>query len=403
MRLYVLAVAWIYCFSVAVSPSCADIVVPGDADGDKLVSDEELEAAKRLSSEGKITDVQLEEIRDVHENYPKSIIDSVNNTITIYAPIKRAVVAYWIGGAITLQALNAEDSVVGVSDSIASDDSNLFPRLSRLPSVGKVPTFDVEKILELEPDLVITGAADKSYDDLQEKIQSLNPDVPVLRFDYCRPASYIDEVNKTGYIFGREKEAKEMIQFFETHLGQIKNRVGMISHDKRVRVYSEVFRDYATGGTGSYYPNDYIEMAGGDNIFGDTYQGLFMADAEEVIKRDPDIILHHLGAVHQKGWGTDSVAALREKRADIINRSGFAGISAIENGKVYALDANIVIEAFYPVGLSYYAKWFYPDLFNDIDPNEIHQEFLDRFLHIDYDLSKHGVFVYHPKEHPLGR
>ncbi len=40
------------------------------------------------------------------------------------------------------------------------------------------------------------------------------------------------------------------------------------------------------------------------------------------------------------------------------------------------------------------AKWFYPDLFEDLDPQAIHQEYLTRFQGLDYDLDEYGVFVY---------
>jgi len=40
------------------------------------------------------------------------------------------------------------------------------------------------------------------------------------------------------------------------------------------------------------------------------------------------------------------------------------------------------------------AKWFHPDLFEDLDPKAIHQEYLTRFQGLDYDLDEHGVFVY---------
>jgi iron complex transport system substrate-binding protein len=46
------------------------------------------------------------------------------------------------------------------------------------------------------------------------------------------------------------------------------------------------------------------------------------------------------------------------------------------------------------LGIPYVAKLLYPDLFADLDPDAIHQEFLTRFLRIDYDVSKQGVFIY---------
>ena len=48
------------------------------------------------------------------------------------------------------------------------------------------------------------------------------------------------------------------------------------------------------------------------------------------------------------------------------------------------------------VGIAYMAKWFHPELFEDLDPQAIHQEYLTRFLDLDYDLDEHGVFVWPP-------
>lgn len=40
------------------------------------------------------------------------------------------------------------------------------------------------------------------------------------------------------------------------------------------------------------------------------------------------------------------------------------------------------------------AKWFHPDLFKDLDPQEIHEEYLTKFQGLNYDLDKQDVFVY---------
>ncbi|HOI70084.1 MAG TPA: hypothetical protein PLN41_10090 [Methanothrix sp.] len=44
------------------------------------------------------------------------------------------------------------------------------------------------------------------------------------------------------------------------------------------------------------------------------------------------------------------------------------------------------------------AKLFHPELFEDLDPEAFHQEYLTRFQGLDYDLDKHGIFVYPPIE-----
>jgi iron complex transport system substrate-binding protein len=46
------------------------------------------------------------------------------------------------------------------------------------------------------------------------------------------------------------------------------------------------------------------------------------------------------------------------------------------------------------IGIAYTAKIFHPSLFEDMDPRAIHQEYLIRFQHLDYDLDEHHVFFY---------
>jgi len=54
--------------------------------------------------------------------------------------------------------------------------------------------------------------------------------------------------------------------------------------------------------------------------------------------------------------------------------------------------------AAHPIMALYMAKWFYPDIFGDLDPQAVHQECIDTFQGIDFDVSEHGVFMYSPSE-----
>ena len=338
-----------------------------------------------------------------------TFVDSVDRIVTANKPVERVVIAYWMDAALTLQSLKAEDTVVGVTQVIV-DKPILFPELSELPSIGYGPIhdyLDYETILALEPDVVLTGGAAvgmTSYDEIQDTIQSLNPDIVVLRFDHCYPSSYTDEVRKCGYIFDREEEAEELIDFIEGHLSTIEERVSNIPDDERTKVYIEFFMAYYTGGEGTVF-NEYIEIAGGKNIFSDISGYIYAAEPEAVIDRNPEVIIHNVGGEYagKVNYETDDVTALRDKRDDILNRSGFDNVPAVDSGRVYTTGSDVILTAIYPVGVSYYAKWFYPEEFGELNPNAIHQEYLTEFLRIDFDLDEHGVFVYHPDEHPAGR
>ena len=387
--------------------------IPGDVDGDDNLTEAELASAiiSYMLGEGKYS---LDDVGDAAWVYahwngePKTITDSVGSEVTIYKPIERVVIAYWIDAALTLQSLKAEDTVVGVIDAVKYEPI-LLPELSKLPSVGLMPdpgALDFEKILALEPDVVFTGGSSANptaYEEIARRIHSVDPDIAVLVFTFCHPSLYVEEAKKMGYLFDREKEAEELVDFIEEHLNPIKEGVKDISEENRTKVYTEYFMDYLTFGNDPFGAADSVRIAGGKNIF-DDLPPIAWVGPEDVISRTPEVIIHHPGGAYfgKVGYATDDVSALRDKRNEIMNRPGFAAVPAVKNGSVYTC-YSFPTSAMYFVGIAYYAKWFYPEEFGDLYPNTIHQEYLDRFMRIDFDLDEHGVFVYHPEQHPDGR
>jgi iron complex transport system substrate-binding protein len=80
----------------------------------------------------------------------------------------------------------------------------------------------------------------------------------------------------------------------------------------------------------------------------------------------------------------------------MVNEPGWEHIKAVEDGKVYIETSDIDCGPQLFIVIAYMAKWFYPDIFEDLDPEAIHREYLTRFQRIDYDLDEHGIFVYPP-------
>ena len=85
---------------------------------------------------------------------------------------------------------------------------------------------------------------------------------------------------------------------------------------------------------------------------------------------------------------------MKEFREKIMSRPAWKNINAVKNERVYILAWGLSSGPHALVTTAYLAKWFYPELFEDLDPKAIHQEYLTRFLHLDYDLGEHGVFAY---------
>ena len=197
---------------------------------------------------------------------------------------------------------------------------------------------------------------------------------------------------KLGYIFDKEDEAKHYIDdFYDKYIELIKERTEELSEEKKLKVYEEAFaKPYKV------YPADLVTAAGGRDIFADLSYGAVVYP-EEVIMRNPDIIIKKMkGDV--SGYWLDDLSGAKAVRDEIMNRPELAEVEAVKNGRVYTINGDLTYGPGYPVAIVYYAKLFYPELFADLDPKAIHQEFLTEFQGFDYDLDQHGVFVYPPLE-----
>ena len=129
-----------------------------------------------------------------------------------------------------------------------------------------------------------------------------------------------------------------------------------------------------------------------------------VVDPEWVLEQNPDFIVrptfggdwgYAIDEIQKQKWEMEMEAV----REETMNRPGWEKIKAVKNGDVYIVSGDIASSGLTGfVWAAYMAKWFNPDLFEDLDPEAIHQEYIDRFLRIDYDLDEHGVFVYPPLE-----
>jgi len=335
------------------------------------------------------SDLRLDEIRDASyvyiywEGKPKSIVDSANRTITIYKPIKR-IVTLTSDAAEALVVLGAEDKVVGVSK-YTKEAKRQFPELSKLPSVGSCFDPDVEAIVSLNPDVVIAYVRWPDPSKLEEKLKLIGVDTKVIRFDFYKGSTMKEEVEKLGYLLDKEENASRYIKWFEKYENLVKSR----TPEKKVKVYTcgkKPLRAFGEG-SGLY---DLSVAAGGDNVLKGR-EGYFDVDPEQVILWAPDVILRWSYA---GGYETDDISGMKDEYKEIVNLPGFENVPAVKNGRVYVISSDLATAPSFPVALVTVAKWLYPDRYSDINPKDIFQEYINNFLHINYNVSEHGSFVY---------
>ena len=328
-----------------------------------------------------------------------TLIDSADRVVTVKKPVKR-IVSGQRSAIVMLKVLKVPtDLIVGVSSIMQRpgyENDILFPEFQDKPTVGNVWTPDVEAILNLNPDVVLLQASDRPTLDNALKVLE-SADIPVIRvYGGAYGKGIPEEVKKLGYVVGKQDKADEFVYFYNKHMDSIKEKVEKIPAENKhkPKVYFESSKSYSVVGD----KHQDVEAAGGENIF----EERGAVDPEAVIDRNPDIIVK-VALLSASGYRLDSddTTEIEKVKEEIMNRPELQNVKAVKEGRVYVISCRIVPWGPASIGAcrallqnAYLAKWFHPELFEDLDPKAIHQEYLTRFQGLDIDLDEKGVFAY---------
>ena len=319
--------------------------------------------------------------------------DFTEKAVTVPMPIERIVVVSSYA-AEAVCAFGTQDRIVGVADYTKNiGELNVF--LKDKPSVGKgcCRDWDIEKIIELKPDIVLAFSF-KSFPNLEEPLNAA--DIPLVQVDIYQTKKYSREIRNLGWLMDNKDRAEELIHFEQRHIDLIKERVDDLKPEEKTRVYYCSHAGYYglpthTSGKSTAKQTD-IELCGGINIF-DDLEGYVVVDPEAVIIRNPQVIFattHSRATTGALGYVITDTSSVEKLRTEVImNYPGFDHIDAVEDGRVYFVSFG-ASSTHHCIWLSYMAKYFYPELFEDVDPVAIHTEWLDTFLGVEYQ----GVYAY---------
>jgi len=151
--------------------------------------------------------------------------------------------------------------------------------------IGTLWEPNIEKIVSLKPDAVIVSK-EGNKPGVVKKLEKFGIKVYVLgelhNFnDICRNFLYL------GKIFKKEKEAEEIIKREKEKLNKLKKKIKGRKNIFFILGFNPLF----TMGKTSYI-NDIVELAGGKNIFSEVRKKYFPVSMEEVIRKNPEVIIY---------------------------------------------------------------------------------------------------------------
>lgn len=182
--------------------------------------------------------------------------------------------------------------------------------------VGSVVDVNVEKIVNLKPDIVFAMSHTNTKDIKKLRDTGIN----VITFDIPKTFERLCEIFLAlGKTIGKEKEAIHIVNASKRKVSDIRKKTSGLQKQK---VFIQIGAKPLFAATDDSFVNDYIEFSGGINIFKDAGSGLI--SREEVLKRNPDIIL----------IATMGVAGKDEQK--IWHR--YKMINAVWNNRIYLVD-----------------------------------------------------------------
>jgi iron complex transport system substrate-binding protein len=306
-----------------------------------------------------------------------TVVDATGAQVNVSIPVER-VVSLNRGLTEMICALGCEDKIVG------RDASSMFPAsISEKPIVGQSSYEpNLELLLEMTPDLVVADTMLFYNNDALKKIESAG--VPVIIEEPSNVTRVKTITRNLGLILNNEEKANEIADYIESYANLVRERVKDLTSSEKPSVYIEWHTAWQSRAEGSA-SNEILVDAGGINIVAGEGVPAPTLSPEYVVEKNPDIIIRMIS-----GHLVGNITGFQTTRNEILNRLGLNEVTAVKEGKVYVYDPIVLEGIRYPVGLLYFAKWFHPSLFEDIDPAAIHGQLIQRFFGVELE----GVYVY---------
>ena len=263
-----------------------------------------------------------------------------------------------------LEAFGKTDAIVGAYGSLAEKYG--------VPSCGKWNEVDVEAVIATGVEAVFGYAKYTT----EEQIALLkDAGVACYFIELSDASAAADEIGQLGELFGCQEKAQVFVELYNTYDAILTERLSGVEQQK-VYVEGTAKEPFKTANS-TTAAHALVTGAGLNNVYADNETAYPERNLEAIITAEPDVVV--------KLWGSSAVldeALYNEYTAAL------AGVAAVDNGKVIMLNNECGTSAIGSIiGRLYIAKFAYPDLFADINVDEIYEELYTGFLGVEFPGS----------------
>ena len=286
-------------------------------------------------SNADITEKNNEQVTD--NAYPVKIIDSFGKEVTLETEPMRVIS---VAPSVTemIYAIGAEDKLVG-----RTDYCDYPEEASKIESIGSLTTPDLEKMISLEPDLVITS----THFDEENGAKLEQAGIPVIGLyeEFDVQGVYV-QLETLGLALNRQEQAAKVVDEMKTKISDVQAKIEGLEAPSVYYVvgYGE-YGDYSA--PENTFVGQMIKLAGGKNIVPASDSWSYSLEA--LLEADPDIILVRNG-----------------EKDGFMTAEGYNQLTAVKENHVYEIDGNLLERQSHrnAEGIEVLAQIMHPEAFN---------------------------------------
>ncbi|CAN5876639.1 ABC transporter substrate-binding protein [soil metagenome] len=246
-----------------------------------------------------------------------SAVDDAGRTVQLPRPALR-IVSLVPAATETLVALGAGERVV------ARTDYDEAPEVAHIPSVGGGLDPSLEALVALQPELVITWR-EAANPRLRPRLEELG--IPVFAVSTEDTSAIFSNIERFGHLTGLDGAADSLARSIRAELEAV--RASVAGLPTRSVLYVVGMEPPMIAGPGTFIVQ-LIGVAGGRTVFPDLRSHWPQLSLEELLRRDPEIVLLSVGE-----WSHDAPRRMR-------TAPGWQEMPAVREGRVIEVPAALV-------------------------------------------------------------